>query len=239
LLPQIELDPITASKQGGQKTTLTIETNPTKELVTPIVKQTPKLPFSEGQWMKILKGLDEWSDTTHSPIEVQIRVRALLLLLRFSGLRMSDAVGLKREYVSDGRPFLYQAKTGHPVLLPLPDSVLRALEPIPEKGMYYFRTGEAKIKSDLKMWGERLKKVFVLAGLPSGHPHQLRDTFAVELLDAGTPIEMVSILLGHTSIRVTEKHYAPWVKSRNDALELAVKKLPAFKRSLIVMESGS
>lgn len=37
----------------------------------------------------------------------------------------------------------------------------------------------------------------------------LRDTFAVELLLKGTPIEEVAILLGHSSIRVTEKHYSP------------------------------
>jgi integrase len=34
-----------------------------------------------------------------------------------------------------------------------------------------------------------------------------RHTFAVELLKHGVPIETVSMLLGHASIRVTEKHY--------------------------------
>jgi integrase len=29
------------------------------------------------------------------------------------------------------------------------------------------------------------------------------------------------MLLGHTSIKTTEKHYAPWVKSRQTALKLA------------------
>jgi len=43
-----------------------------------------------------------------------------------------------------------------------------------------------------------------------GHAHRFRDTFAVELLLAGVPLERVSILLGHTSVKITEKHYAPW-----------------------------
>jgi integrase/recombinase XerD len=47
-----------------------------------------------------------------------------------------------------------------------------------------------------------------------GTPHILRDTFAVELLLSGVPMEDVQILLGHTSIRTTEKNYAPWVKAR-------------------------
>jgi integrase/recombinase XerD len=49
-----------------------------------------------------------------------------------------------------------------------------------------------------------------------------RDTFAVELLLAGVPIDQVSVLLGHRSVKITEKHYAPWVKARQNQLENAV-----------------
>jgi len=35
-------------------------------------------------------------------------------------------------------------------------------------------------------------------------------------------IETVSILLGHQSSKVTEKHYNPWVKTRQEALDKAV-----------------
>jgi integrase len=57
-----------------------------------------------------------------------------------------------------------------------------------------------------------------------GHAHRFRDTLAVELLLAGVPLERVSILLGHTSIRVTEKHYAPWVRERQEQAEADVKR---------------
>jgi site-specific recombinase XerD len=46
-----------------------------------------------------------------------------------------------------------------------------------------------------------------------------RDTFAVELLLSGVPMEDVQILLGHTSIKTTENSYAPWVKARQERLE--------------------
>ena len=42
---------------------------------------------------------------------------------------------------------------------------------------------------------------------------------AVELLLAGVRIERLSILLGHQSVKVTEKHYNPWVRSRQEQLE--------------------
>jgi len=41
-----------------------------------------------------------------------------------------------------------------------------------------------------------------------------RDTFAVDLLEHGTPLEEVSKALGHESIKTTEKHYPKWVRSR-------------------------
>ncbi len=41
----------------------------------------------------------------------------------------------------------------------------------------------------------------------------------LELLLAGVPIERVSILLGHESVRTTERNYAPWVRSRQEQLE--------------------
>ena len=50
-----------------------------------------------------------------------------------------------------------------------------------------------------------------------------RDTFAVELLLAGVPIDQVSLLLGHSSIKVTERHYAPFVKARQEQLETSAR----------------
>ena len=68
-------------------------------------------------------------------------------------------------------------------------------------------------------------KVFVITGIPDGHPHQLRDTFSAELLARGVRLETLSLLLGQKSIRTAEKHYSPWVQSRQIELDAAVKRI--------------
>ena len=113
---------------------------------------------------------------------------------------------------------MFTAKTGTAVYCPLPPFVIDALDAIPASA-YYFWTGLSKAKSVVGDWQRNLKRLVILAGVPDGHAHRFRDTFSVELLLAGVPIERVSILLGHQSVRITEKHYAPWVRSRQGQLE--------------------
>jgi site-specific recombinase XerD len=44
----------------------------------------------------------------------------------------------------------------------------------------------------------------------------------VDLLQKGVPLEHVSKLLGHRSVTTTERHYAKWVKGRQDRLDMLV-----------------
>jgi hypothetical protein len=54
----------------------------------------------------------------------------MVLLLRYSGLRMQDAACLARERLVDDQLFLYQQKTGFPVYCPLPPSVVEKLHAV-------------------------------------------------------------------------------------------------------------
>ena len=64
-----------------------------------------------------------------------------------------------------------------------------------------------------------MRTVFKIAKVPQAHAHRFRHTFAVELLKKGVPIEEVSILLGHSSVRITERHCAAWVQARQEILK--------------------
>jgi hypothetical protein len=63
-----------------------------------------------------------------------------------------------------------------------------------------------------------------------------RETFAVELLLQGVPMERVAMLLGHQSIKITERHYAPWVRARQEQLEEDVSRV--WSRDPLVLLEG-
>jgi hypothetical protein len=58
-----------------------------------------------------------------------------------------------------------------------------------------------------------------------GHSHRPLDTFADSMLLKGVSIEIVSKLLGYSSIKMTERHCEPWVKARQKQLEAEVRRI--------------
>lgn len=194
--------------------------NPAKKIRNPKINETPTLPFTQEEVIRILSACEHHSGTQRT----RLRLRALVLLLRYSGLRISDAVTLARGRIVKGKMFLYTSKAGTPVHCPLPDFVIRALEATPTGEPYYFWTGQSKPKTAISHWQRELQELFRLAEVERGHAHRFRDTFAIELLLAGVPMERVSVLLGHRSIKVTEKHYSPWIRARQEQLEADVRR---------------
>ena len=203
-----------------------IAENPAAKLESQKTRRPQVLPFTGEEMILILAACEVYGDNYgRVGQENAKRLRGLVLLLRYSGLRIGDAVSLERSRIADGKLFLYTAKTGTPVWCPLPDNVIEALGSVrgtSEK--YFFWTGEGKLKSAVGDWQRSLDKLFTLAGVSGGHAHRFRHTFAVELLLAGVPIERVSILLGHSSTRITEKYYSAWVRARQEQLEADVRR---------------
>jgi integrase/recombinase XerD len=154
------------------------------------------------------------------------RVYAFILAMRSSGLRISDVTGLAVNSLDKhNRLKLHQAKTGEYVSILLDQTgadALRSVVPLNQNKQYFFWTGESKMPAAVSNWRKRIADVFTDAAIVNGHTHRFRDTFAVALLEKRATIENVSRLLGHTSIKITERHYSPWVKSRQDALDAAL-----------------
>jgi integrase/recombinase XerD len=208
---------------------------PVSDLKAPKVSMKPTMPFTHEEMGRILGAVDIYCQKTPANgLENARRLRAFVLLLRYSGMRISDVVNLSAERFVGKRLFLYTQKTGVPVHIVVPEFVLRAVESTPRKSEnHFFWSGVGKLESIVRSWQTRLRRLFQLAGVAKGHAHRFRDTFAVELLLAGIPIERVSILLGHQSTRVTERHYNPWVRARQEQLEADLER--AWSRDPLVL----
>jgi len=206
--------------------------NPAAGLSRMKVDTQPTVPFTKEEFNKLLatiptmytsaRGLNSQTSTF-----LRARLRAMVLLLRWSGLRIGDAANLKRSRLSDDdNLMLYTAKTGTHVYVPLPPDVASELRSLPNSSPgYFFCSGNGSVRSVTANWQRKLDQLFKKADLNRRcHAHQLRDTFAVEMLLAGIPLDQVSMLLGHSSVKITEKHYAPWVLTRQRQLEQSVRK---------------
>jgi integrase len=195
-----------------------ISKNPARSVKAPKVTDKPTLPFSRPEMKRILRACDEYRGD-------QDRLRAFVLVMRHSGLRIGDTIALDERRIKENKLLLYTAKTGTPVYVPLPPVVMRALKKLRTNDSgRYFSTGNAKPQTARANWSRYLDSLFDLAKVDGGHSHRFRDTFAVELLLAGAPLETVSVLLGHSSVKITEKHYKPWVRSLQRKLEEEVRR---------------
>ena len=162
-------------------------------------------------------------------------------LMRWTGLRIRDAVTLEKKRLAldpntgMSSVMVYQKKTGDPVYCPIPPDVAAMLLDVPAsqkgntKATYFFWTGEGLAKTVTSNWQRSYVKLFKLAapkepdGTPKRcYPHMLRDTFAVESLLSGMRLEEVSTILGHSSVKITERHYMPWVRARQASLNQSV-----------------
>ena len=142
-----------------------LPTNPASKIKPPKTSDTPTLPLSDAEVEKLLSACDAYPHKGRA-----LRMRALILLLRYSGLRIGDAATLSRNRITDDKLELYTAKTGTKVCLPLPPKVIEALHALPVKGEHFFWSGKSKVRTVTGRWQtdtqEVVRKVRI-AGCPS------------------------------------------------------------------------
>ena len=184
--------------------------------------EPPTLPLTDDEYARILKAIP--SDNP--------KLRALVQLMRWSGLAVRDATMLKRTaIIKDGgkggiyRIVVARQKTGTSVSVPIPPAVAAELLAVLNNPVYVFWDAASTEQWAAHAMSRAISELFTRAKIKTdGHmkSHRLRDTFAVDLLQKGVPLEEVSKLLGHESVNTTEKHYSKWVKGRQDRLDSLV-----------------
>lgn len=196
-------------------------------LPTMTIDEPPTMPVTADEFSRLLAACDKFEPVGGA------RCRGLFLLMRWTGLSIFDALTLERaEFHPDKAKGIYRVtterqKTGTHVSVPVHAAIAEEILSTPtDNPKYIFWSGTGDPADFSGGFSTKyVIKAFNAAGVVSeGHmkSHRLRDTFAVDLLEKGVPMEEVSKLLGHESIRTTEKHYAKWVKGRQDRLDSLV-----------------
>lgn len=190
------------------------------------VEKIPTMPLTADEYGRLL---DATYATFADNPKRGAQARALLRLMRFSGLAIRDALTLeRREIIYDKQKDLYRVvtsrqKTGTDVSVPIPKGVAEeVLATVNENPKFLFWSGTGQEESATKNWAKHLARLFKDAKVDNPRhmrSHRLRDTFACELLQRGVPLEEVSKMLGHDSITTTEDAYGAWVKGRQDRLD--------------------
>jgi integrase/recombinase XerD len=198
-----------------------IQGNPAKLLKPPKEERKQVQPFSDDEIEKILWAVDLYPDR---PYGRRNDLRAFVLVLRYTGLRIGDVVSLRRSALKDGKLLLQTQKTGSEVWMPLPQVVLDALGKVIGTSGYWFWSGDGAVRTCVGNWQRSLRTLFKLAGVKNAFPHKFRHTFSTDLLSKGVSVETVSVLLGHGKSSITQKFYSAWIKSRQVALTSEIEK---------------
>ena len=151
------------------------------------------------------------------------RARAMILLLRYTGLRISDVATLARDRVREDRIYLYTMKNGKPVFLPIPAFLREALDGLPTpkgtegKSKYFFWSGNGTTRAFIRGVTRTLARVFELSMVDGAHAHRFRHTLATALLEKGWTTEDVALVLGSTP-DIIRRHYAQWTIQRQERI---------------------
>lgn len=149
--------------------------------------------------------------------EIGVRDHAMMQVLVGAGLRRAELVGLELSHLDEDRGVLYAIGKGNKERQAyLPDNALRAVK----YWISQVRGNDSgplfcRIRKGGDVTGERLssqsvwyilEKRCLEAGIPVSKPHDLRRTFATNMLETGSDIITVRDAMGHSSVVTTQAY---------------------------------
>jgi integrase/recombinase XerC len=166
--------------------------------------------------MTAAKRLADADERAHETREQWILARdaAVMALLYGSGLRISEALGLKRREVpkpGEGDVLIVTGKGNKTRMVPVLQNVLQLVQdyvatcphPLPPSGPIFVGARGGPLNARIiQLTMERMRGAL---GLPdSATPHALRHSFATHLLSRGGDLRAIQELLGHASLSTTQ-----------------------------------
>jgi integrase/recombinase XerD len=211
-----------------------IAENPAADLEAPVGAGAAanRMPFTDAELTRIYDACDrlprtEWKNQLGAGAWGSEDVKTMIMLLCWTGLRISDAATFDMSRVSQhpaggANVFLRMHKTQGALFTWVDDWLYERLQARESRfGAKIFACGSSeRLDTMTDLWRRRINRVFDLAGsFECGRPtpHIFRHTFVRLLLQRGVSPRDVAELAGDTE-EVILKHYARWVPERQERL---------------------
>mgnify|MGYP006279649687 CR=1 FL=1 len=189
-----------------------VESNPAEEVSHPKIEQTLPRYLSKLEYRAL-----------RDACRGDARIAAIVELLLQTGMRISELANLKMEDIDLEREvvFIRPQKSREGRRVPLNKAAKQAImdylkvrPKTKEPTVFLTKTCRPFLVRNIR---SAINRYFRLAGIKDATVNDLRNTFIVEQLKAGTPLVYVSQLVGHKRITTTEKY----LELIEDAQEMA------------------
>jgi site-specific recombinase XerD len=172
--------------------------------------RAPK-PYSEAELDAIYRACRE----AHRP-----DVDALCRLLHTTGLRSAEALQIPTALVNQWRP----RRIGRHFVAP----TFRVIGKGDKERVVLFSAEAVRAAKDLSRftangqlvpWSDRgmryvIAEIGKKAGVERAHPHRFRHSYASEHVEAGTPLQVLADMMGHSNLDITRLYYSSSRRSR-------------------------
>jgi integrase/recombinase XerD len=170
-----------------------------------------RIPFPRRERkLPLILSRDEVKAVLEAPPD--LRHRAMLAILYGSGLRVSEVTRLKVADIDSARNVLWVRsgkgrKDRQALLPPKLRELLRCYWRTRRPADWLFPGADPSQPISVKAIFLACRKAAHAAGIAkSVHPHLMRHAFATHLLEAGTNLRTIQILLGHANLETTARY---------------------------------
>jgi integrase/recombinase XerC len=182
-----------------------------KALKTPRIPQSVPKPLEVGDALGAL----EMAGEMHDAAWMNARDIALFTLLYGCGLRLGEALSLKRKEAPNGESLRILGKGGKTRIVPVLPVVQAAIQAylqicpfvLVDDGPLFVGARGGKLNPGVVQ--RQMRRLRPYLNLPdSATPHALRHSFATHLLAHGGDLRGIQELLGHASLSTTQRYTA-------------------------------
>jgi integrase len=136
------------------------------------------VPYEPNEITRMLAACDEIGQSRYE----RQRARAMLLIMRYTGLRISDVATFAKDRIRNGQIFLHTKNIGGLVFLPLPPALEKELSALPTprgastNSRYYFWSEVGSRRGTVSTAERTMRAVFRRSGVKGARTHRFRHT---------------------------------------------------------------